>query len=105
MKLPVRCCCTPTKILGYIETDSKCSLGRDRLELPQPLTHDTPHPERVVITVPVLRFSEPDLDVDPSKWKAGQPPPYRTSEAIASCNMPIEFWRSLAQFTEEKNDV
>lgn len=105
MKLNVRCCCKPKKILGTLEVrQSITKAGNYTIPVPSvssraaEFTPDgvEPTPLRMVpVTLKVMKFSEGLVKNADGSWY------YRTSElAIYSDDRGVAFWRNIPGFTE-----
>lgn len=85
--LPVHCCCEPAKRLGWVPC------GADR---PKPVNFVAGHPridlETGVVTQPaIIRTEVSVLHVDDDSYLA-----------VKSAEQPIETWRKVAGFIEER---
>lgn len=88
--LPVRCCCTPTKIFGFLQVPAhaarvnEISIGEHRIEIKDFVDGRVAMPSYGEY----LR-AEPLPEYSP-----------RTERAVYSDDRPLEFWRSMPGFME-----
>jgi len=93
MTYAVRCCCQPTKILGYLDGP----IGISEFEIPEQ------------IFAPYSISSNTDLTdtVKTTKFvvRSYGNSPLETERAIYSEDRPIEFWRNVPGFRESQEMV
>lgn len=89
MRVNVRCCCQPLKILGTLEVSGVSHprlMVREKFELPRPSLH------------PTVSNSAPCHELKIMTFVDGQ----HHERAIYSDDRPIEFWRKIPGFIENR---
>lgn len=91
----VRCCCEPLKLLGWLTTDLKPGVLSQYLSIPtseqlRPMSDESATPHQAKVEVCFRKFC-PSL--------------YHRYWAIDAHEQPIELWRLLPNFEENKHDT
>ena len=95
--IAVRCCCQPTKVLGFLPATEAQRRAREWVCAPKVLY--TPNCETDGLPTALLRFSEPTvLEIRNMGSQRGET--YFYEPAIYSEDRPIEFWRTVPGFVE-----
>ena len=93
MKLNVRCCCQPTKILGTFEVPNGAGRGfmLYTMEFPHEPISMMVTPSEIAPTIPAYNRAEHWIQI--KTFGYGE-------SAVYSDDRPIEFWRRFPQFKE-----
>lgn len=94
---PVRCCCTPQKIFGFIQLPVGIRRHQIRLRVDLPSTASFDFAE--IKPIAVMDNSKAEIEV------RGISVEYNREFAVYSDDRPIEFWRRVIGFVEIKTDT
>lgn len=96
--IAVRCCCQPTKVLGFLRATAQQLKARSITLPPRTSSFDLEAPGLPMVG---LTLERPEvLEILPISNARGVY--YESESAIYSEDRPIEFWRSVKGFVEAK---